>query len=394
MRFLYTGPFRFPNGDAAASRVLNNIRILHTLGHQVDVLSFGGQYLAADKTTTGYLHDGIPYTITHDIDTHSWGERLRRYFLPPKQAWQRIKSTLSHYDAVIVYNPNLALNSPLIRRCKRLGKKLIGDFTEWYAPTDFPGGKCSPIYWLSEWNMRVVQKRYRNIIPISHYLSDYYQQANRVILPPLICCDDAKWSTTLTDIPEEIAAFSGKKIIFAGVPGKKDLLSNLVQAALQVIKEGLSVQIIVVGVDNSQRAHFFQDESFLSYSNHFVFLGRKPQEQIPGYYHLADFSAIIREPNRKNSAGFPTKMAESMASGCPVLLNATSDLSDYVADGQNAILLSDYRVETIASRLRELVALSPDQIAQMKERARQVARKRFDYRQYTQEVAAFLTSLK
>ena len=42
IRILYLGPFRFPDGDAAASRVLNNIRIFKDLGHDVYVLSFGG----------------------------------------------------------------------------------------------------------------------------------------------------------------------------------------------------------------------------------------------------------------------------------------------------------------------------------------------------------------
>ena len=54
IRILYLGPFRFPDGDAAASRVLNNIRIFKDLGHDVYVLSFGGKYREEDKILNDY----------------------------------------------------------------------------------------------------------------------------------------------------------------------------------------------------------------------------------------------------------------------------------------------------------------------------------------------------
>ena len=41
MKILYLGLFRFPEGDAAASRVLNNIRIFRDLGHSIHVLKIG-----------------------------------------------------------------------------------------------------------------------------------------------------------------------------------------------------------------------------------------------------------------------------------------------------------------------------------------------------------------
>ena len=77
MRFLYIGAFRFPIGDAAAARVLNNARLIQELGHDVRVLSFGGK-----KNDTWQDYDGVPYLVTSDIDTHSWHERICRYTRP------------------------------------------------------------------------------------------------------------------------------------------------------------------------------------------------------------------------------------------------------------------------------------------------------------------------
>lgn len=395
MRFLYLGPFRFPNGDAAASRVLNNIRILKAIGYDVDVLSFGGKYQEKDKTAEGkYQYDGIPYIITNDIDTHTWKERLRRYFLPPQNAWKIIYSNIERYDVIIAYNPSWTLNIPLIRLCKKHDKKIILDLTEWYSSSDFPGGKWTPLYWLSELNMIYIQKMYRNIIPISTFLSKYYSSLHQIILPPLISCNDTKWYRSIDDIPLIIRKFSGKKIIFAGTPAKKDLLANLLQAGLSLIKSGIPIQFIILGVDNIQSKSFFSSNEYKSYTNNFVFLGRKPQEEVPAYYKLADFSAIIREPNRKNTAGFPTKMAESMASGCPVLLNETSDLSDFIEDMGNAIVIKDFTIDSIEVGLRRISLLSNEEVNMMKQTARMVAWDKFDYHQYLMSVKQFIQQIQ
>ena len=65
MNILYLGLFRFPEGDAAASRILNNARLFRDLGHTVKILSFGGEYRVQDASPGGYIYDGLQYEITH-----------------------------------------------------------------------------------------------------------------------------------------------------------------------------------------------------------------------------------------------------------------------------------------------------------------------------------------
>ena len=105
MRFIYTGYFRFPNGDAAASRVLNNARILRDLGHDVFVVSFGGTPRTGDLTESGYEYDGIKYINTNDIDTHTIKERLLRYVAPAPKAMKIIREQIGKIDGIISYNP-------------------------------------------------------------------------------------------------------------------------------------------------------------------------------------------------------------------------------------------------------------------------------------------------
>ena len=52
---LYTGAFRFPIGDAAAPRVLNNAKILRELGYDVVFIGFGGEARDEDSKVTGNI---------------------------------------------------------------------------------------------------------------------------------------------------------------------------------------------------------------------------------------------------------------------------------------------------------------------------------------------------
>ena len=139
---------------------------------------------------------------------------------------------------------------------------------------------------------------------------------------------------------------------------------------------------------------FFEKESdYLDNKQHFVFLGRIPQDMVPAYYQIADFSAIIREPTRKNMAGFPTKMAESMAAGCPVIASVFSDMTDYIEDGKNGIIVSDYSVEAIKEGMKRILTLSSNQINDMKLYAKRCGESRFDYRNYIDKVNSFIMKL-
>ncbi|MDE6083907.1 MAG: glycosyltransferase, partial [Muribaculaceae bacterium] len=123
-----------------------------------------------------------------------------------------------------------------------------------------------------------------------------------------------------------------------------------------------------------------------------VIVGRVPQDSVPAYYKLADFSLIIREPTKKNMAGFPTKMAESMAAGCPVLMTPTSDLERYVQNGVQGILIPDTRIDSIVSGLKTISNLSNDRIQEMKFRAKSLALTKFDWRNYISPMQDFIGS--
>lgn len=390
MRFLYIGLFRFPKGDAAAARVLNNVRILKSLGHDVRVLSFGGE-----KNDNWQEYDGIPYLVTTDMDTHSWKERFDRYTRPYPKCRKIVKQLVNDFDVLICYDLTFSFSKWVIPFCKRFNKKLVVDVTEWYSAQEMPGGRWAPIYWMSEYYMKHTLKAIPNRILISSYLANYYSSlGNNILLPPLVDIRDAKWTPIAFDYPESVQKHDGIRVLYSGIPDNKDLLARLIQATLLVLKDSKKIQIMVAGVNEKQGLGFFEKESdYYKNKDHFVFLGRIPQDAVPAYYHIADFSAIIREPTRKNMAGFPTKMAESMAAGCPVIVSEFSDIVRYVKDGDNGMILSDFSVETISEGLKKIMSLSSESIMEMKQQAKKCGEKHFDYRNYSAQFKDFITRL-
>ena len=109
---------------------------------------------------------------------------------------------------------------------------------------------------MSELNMRFVQKRFKNMIPISQFLNSYYPDSNNLLLPPLINIQDSKWNNFSEINSLKLKGFDGVRILFAGTPAKKDLLGNLIAALLRVLKDTNRIQLVVVGVPLEQAVNY------------------------------------------------------------------------------------------------------------------------------------------
>lgn len=387
MKILYLGSFRFPDGDAAAQRVLNNARIMRDLGHKVTVLSFGGKPKKEHRRRDGgYICDGIEYVNTGDIDTHSWEERFYRFIKPAPNARALLEACIDDYDVVIGYN-TLVLTGYLLGLCKRHNKRFVLDLTEWPAANEYPGGWLSPFYWQSEWAMRVTQKRVKNMIPITDFLAKYYNNAHSIVVPPLVDLNDKKWK-----VRQRVEKTDDLRLIYAGTPAKKDLLGNIILAVEQCLKDRVKVKLTVLGVTEHQADRLTKGKVNLErYGEAFRFMGRIPQDEVPRYYAESDFSLMIRRPSRKNMAGFPTKVVESLAAGVPVIFNPTSDLTAYLLDGENAFSTADFSVEALVHAI--YMADQQTDLDKMKLKAKDSSMHQFHYSNFISLFDEFLTKL-
>lgn len=392
MNIIYTGPFRFPTGDAAAARVLNNGKLLRLLGYNVTYISWGGCSHEAEKQDDNghFYYDGFRFIITNDIDVKKGPiKRLFNFLFSGKKALRHIKSLIQNVDLIIAYNPPIYFTLRLNSLCKKYNLPFISDITEWYAPNEFPGGIFAPPVWLNEINMRIVQKKVKNKIVISSFLNKYYSESNNILLPPLVDHDEAKWNFIDSVLP----IFDGIRILYAGTPAKKDLLETILNAVISSVNSGLKIQFVMVGVLKEEISSYSNYQNVLSYPDNILFCGRVSQTKVPSYFKISDFSIIIRKPTRKNMAGFPTKLVESLMAGCPVITNSTSDISKHIVQSKNGLLVKNWSVNELKNSLEKIADFNSSELLRMKTFTKNYALENFNYTSYLNQGSKFLKNI-
>ncbi len=100
----------------------------------------------------------------------------------------------------------------------------------------------------------------------------------------------------------------------------------------------------------------------------------------------ADYQLFIRPNRRSSHAGFPTKLAESMAVGTPVITNKTGDIALYLRDGENGYVVGGAEALDVEKALLRVMAQGAEEAAMMRSAARKTAEDDFDYRVYRRQI--------
>lgn len=381
---------RMPNYDAASHRVLNNGKALQKGGHEVSFISWGGAYREEDLCEDGkYRIAGMEYMISGEIDNKgSFFSRMGSIIRRGEKSINILNNLKKQPDVIILYNASRGWTNSMISYCRNNKITLVSDITEWYDNNELYFFQRLP-NWL---NMIFTQKKLKNKIVISSYLDKLYSLSHNIILPPLCDMTEAKWDKAKPDA--RVNTFAGITLIYAGTPAKKDCLHTVINVVNKLIKEGHNVRFLILGAEKESYLSKYKQLIYTGeLHENILFLGRIPHDFIPAYYKMADFMVLLREPTRKNMAGFPTKVAESLTAGVPVITNRTSDLGKYIVPSKNGYLLEAESFDELYSCLNDTVlSLSRRQINEMKEKAKESS-VIFDYNTYIDPLNKFIESL-
>lgn len=390
MNILYIGTFRLPNYDAAAARVLNNAKVFREVGHEVSFLGWDGKYRNGDLCEDGkYRVDGFEYFITNELI--SKGSLLNR-MLSKRHRGNKTLALLNQMklpDLIVLYNASNGWTKKMIKFCQEHNIKLANDITEWYDNNEL---RITDI-WSNHINMTKTQGLVKNKIVISSFLNGFYKDSNNLLLPPLCDSQAEKWKLTVDD--DRVQPFDGITLIYAGNPAKKDCVHTVINAVNTLANEGEKIRFIILGTTRDNYIVNYRDKLAIGrLHENIIFLGRVSQDLIPAYYKKADFMVLLREPTRKNMAGFPTKFAESMTAGVPVIANATSDITKFLRNGENGFIVEGYGYNQILKTLRtRVLTLNRGTVNDMKVRTSKI-NSSFDFRNYHNSVQIFIDNIK
>lgn len=364
---LYTGAFRFPDGDAAALRVYSLAKLFERCGAKVCFAGWEGEvartyqykgHICYSQAEFRVRRKGILSRVLGFVfrgrKTVAWLMRHKRF------------------DAVVLYNPPAFFALCMMALAKIYKFKLILDSTEWYESDHLPGGRFGLAAIENEIRMKIIYPLFSNAICISHFLKEHLNGVtNSIWLPPLL----------LNEIP--VANFSSNSLdtlrfFYAGDMGLKDDLTRFV-GALEYL-EMQSKRRIELHVAGSSEVFFYNVLNAAGLETDFCrsriyFYGRLPREEILKLYANFHFSVFFRQNKRYALAGFPTKSVESLSRGCPIITNSVGDLASILIDGENSYVLGEGA--SLGRLAAQLAELTPEVYRQMRSAAFEVYEKNF-----------------
>ncbi|HET9034109.1 MAG TPA: glycosyltransferase [Dokdonella sp.] len=376
------GPFSFPEGGAAARRILGMAQSAVAAGYRVTIAS--GQRAQADEMV-GESRGGIRVVSLDERDSENWPRPIRRlrYSLMGRRTVSWLSSEATPPSAVILYSGYTPYLLRLRKWCKSNSLPLFFDAVEWYQPSMWLGW-LSPYQLNIELAMRYLICRTDGVIAISSYLEKHFMEARLpvVLIPPTL---------DVHTFPEGNGggAEGVLRLCYVGTPGSKDALDVIVSAVLDVANEYAGVRLDIAGssVNDVMALPTIRNRCFRELPQEISVHGQLCHDGAVRLIGESDFSVLVRKPGKVAMAGFPTKVVESLAAGTPVIANISSDLGVHVIDGRTGFVVNDHSVSALQSTLRRAIELPLAQRNVMREHCRAHALANFDYRVFAGDLA-------
>lgn len=356
-KIIYIGGFELPDKNAAAHRVLNVGKIFESMGYET-------VYCGIHNGDKPEYHNKKYYSFERPKSWIDW----YIYILNAKKYIKFLKD-FSNVKMIVLYNFPSFLSYKILKYCKKKKIKCVADITEWYL------SKTKSILFDlvknidSNLRMKYLNKRMDGLILVSSFLYSYYGDSkNNILLPPLVNSSDKMYKSIGQNANNNI------NFIYNGDPGKKDNISFILCILKQMITNKIHFDIVGITKEQFIEKNSNLDISCLNFDN-VRFHGRVSHKESINMLKKSDALIFYRDDNIVSKAGFSTKYVEATTCGIPVVTNLTSDLSKYVKDGKNAIVLDS----NVSNNVNKLEKITKRDIEKLK---RNIDVSIFDYRHY------------
>lgn len=393
-KVIIAGNFDFPTGNAAGKRVLGLGYIFRSLGYSVYYVGCLKQRSTKDILETKSSYEGFEYYCFN-------GNRDFKTIIDYKTAaceFERVTKTIgiNDSDIVVLYgSPTISCWMKLvIRYLKKKKIKVLFDCVDWIERTGEKNIIKNIIKYLDiNYRLRVLVKRCDGVICISTFLQDYYKRkrCTTIVIPPV-------GKMYISDFKE---CHHPIKLFYAGGISKgrpvnwsieKDRLDLTISILFMLYKTNDNFVFDVYGITEDEYIsakpdHRMWIENELADVIHFH--GRTSNEIVCEKLREADVMILNREITKVTTSGFPSKVAESLNNGIPVITNDTSDVSDYIINDKNGWVLS-FEIDEAINYMSALFNNS-NRITAVKRICNEESI--FDYRIYVEPMKRFLTEI-
>lgn len=168
------------------------------------------------------------------------------------------------------------------------------------------------------------------------------------------------------------------KIFYGGSFAAKDGLAYLLDAYDTVSKEDKNIQLILTGLGNQADTDKLKQRIDRSENkNRIIFKGFLNTDDYYDALNSCDIFCMTRINSQFANAGFPFKLGEFLASGKGVVATKVGDVSKYLVNDVNALLINPDSSSDIAEALLVFIR-NPEKINSLGLAARKTAETHFD----------------
>src|SRR5665811_716176 len=279
-------------------------------GYDVVVGSGGSEPLTTENLNEGETPGSITYVGLGELpppEASIIDKSFQIFAQWGKKTVEWLDSLPSKPSYVIVYGGSAQYMFRLLPWCRRNRIPLIADVVEWYDSRQMTGGFFGPFNISAKMALLYQYPKCNGIIAISSYLADrYHKQGCQVIcIPPTLDVAAIRARTGET-------SSQPLKLAYTGVPGKKDLLDNVLESIMRLDPSGKTVKITIAGPNHDVIAKLpaISKRGLTKLPNCIDAPGRVSRDQALNIVRQADFSVLLRPNLRYAQAGFPTKVVE------------------------------------------------------------------------------------
>ncbi len=191
------------------------------------------------------------------------------------------------------------------------------------------------------------------VIVISSYLQEKFERISAgrfpvVLIPVAVDCSRVQVSLATFHHPVQI--------FYAGSFGAKDGVENLIAAFEQIADRHSDIELVMTGRGMADRMRTLRTRVAGSpVAERIRFLGFLTDDEYFAVLARCDIPCMVRVRSDFAERGFPFKLGEYLATGRPVVAAVVGDVSRYLTDQKNALLIEPGSVSAIVEAIEFLL---------------------------------------
>ncbi|MBO5249082.1 MAG: glycosyltransferase family 4 protein [Clostridia bacterium] len=257
--------------------------------------------------------------------------RMLNYFSYAISSTHFVRRTKEDYDVVFTTqgSPVMMVNAAMVYAKKRKKKTVLYCMDLWPASLAAGGvGENSPIYKVFHWISNRLYHKADRILITSRMFREYFKEQfgigdDVIAYQPQYA--DARFDQHLPEVEKDGTTVD---LLFAGNVGKAQSIPTILYAA-KILSERQNLRWHIVG-DGSALEDSKHLAAELGLEN-VIFHGRKPVEEMPRYYAMADAMLVTLTADPLISLTLPAKVQSYMAAGKPILAASDGEIPKVIS---------------------------------------------------------------